>query len=79
MSFKTLDTVVLTHDLPAHGLRAGDLGAIVYVHSPAQVEVEFVRASGRTQALLTLAETDLRLVADADLLAVREVSASTEA
>jgi len=79
MSFKTLDTVVLTHDLPAQGLRAGDLGAIVYVHSPAHFEVEFVRASGRTQALLTLAETDLRLVADADLLAVREVSASTEA
>jgi hypothetical protein len=79
MSFTLLDTVVLTHDLPAHGLRSGDLGAIVFVHSPAQFEVEFVRASGGTQALLTLSEADLRRVADADLLTVRPVSVSREA
>jgi hypothetical protein len=35
------------------------------------VEVEFVTASGRTQALLTLPVADVRAVRDDDLLAVR--------
>lgn len=52
--FKLLDTVVLRHDLPDAGLRAGDLGAIVHVHDRAHFEVELVRGSGRTQALLSL-------------------------
>jgi hypothetical protein len=29
MNFALLETVVLNRDLPAHGLRAGDLGAVV--------------------------------------------------
>jgi len=73
--FRELDTVVLTHDLPQSGLRAGDLGAIVHVHAPEAFEVEFVTASGRTQALLTLASSDVRPVSDNDLLAVRPTSA----
>ena len=36
-------------------------------------EVEFVRASGRTQALVALAVSDLREVGDADFLTVRQV------
>jgi hypothetical protein len=68
-----LDTVALERDLPAHGLRRGDLGAVVHVHSPEVVEVEFVRASGETQALVTLATKDVRGVGDDDLLAVRPV------
>jgi hypothetical protein len=31
MRFKELDTVVLTHDVPEHGLKEGDIGAIVHV------------------------------------------------
>jgi hypothetical protein len=69
--FRELDTVVLLRDLPESGLRAGDLGAVVQAYSPAAVEVEFVTASGRTQALLTLETRDLRAVRDDDLLAVR--------
>jgi len=53
-SFKELDTVVLARDLPDSGLKAGDLGAIVHVHSPEAFEVEFVTVAGGTQALLTL-------------------------
>jgi hypothetical protein len=34
--------------------------------------VEFVRASGQTKALVTLKLTDLRAVAESDILAVRE-------
>ena len=77
MTLHPLDVVVLTHDLPAHGLRAGDLGAVVEVYSPDAVGVEFVAASGRTQALVTLHPADLREVADNDLVAVRPVGSST--
>lgn len=69
--FRALDTVVLTHDRPEAGLRAGDLGAIVHRHAPDLFEVEFVAASGRTQALLTLPASDLRPAGDDDLMAVR--------
>lgn len=71
MKFKELDTVVLCRNLPEHGLREGDLGAVVHVYEPDSLEVEFVTASGRTEALLTLRESDLRVVGDSDLVTVR--------
>jgi hypothetical protein len=71
MAFALLETVVLNRDLPAHGLRAGDLGAVVEVYADDGVEVEFVRASGQTKALVTLKIADLRTVAASDILAVR--------
>lgn len=73
MTFELLDTVVLNRDLPEHGLRKGDLGAIVEVYPPDGFEVEFVTASGRTQALATLRVSDLRPVEDKDLVTVRRV------
>ena len=77
MTYKELDTVVLTRDLPEHGLKAGDLGAVVLVSSSNALEVEFVRASGATQALVTLPADALRPVKDEDLIAVRTVNPST--
>lgn len=74
MSFQELDTVVLDRDLPEHDLRRGDLGAIVHVYEPNGLEVEFVTASGRTQALVTLRSSDVRSVGDQDLIAVRTVA-----
>ena len=71
MSFKELDTVVLDRDLPEHGLRCGDLGAVVQTYAPDGLEVEFVTGSGRTQALVTLTERDVRAVGDKDLISVR--------
>lgn len=71
MKFALLDTVVLNRDLPEYGLRAGDLGAVVELYGADGVEVEFVRASGQTKALVTLKTTDLRPVAEGDILAVR--------
>jgi hypothetical protein len=76
MTVHPLDVVVLTHDIPARGLRTGDLGAVVAVYTPDAFGVEFVAASGRTQALVTLHPTDVREVADNDLVAVRPVAAS---
>lgn len=74
--FMLLDTVVLTRDLPENGLRAGDLGAVVECLGDAHYMIEFVRASGATQALVTVGGDHLRALGDADVLAVRTVRAA---
>jgi Domain of unknown function (DUF4926) len=71
MTYRVLDTIVLNRDLPEHGLRKDDLGAVVEVYEPDGFEVEFVTASGRTVALLTLNARDVRPVGDDDLVSVR--------
>ena len=71
MDFKALDTVVLTRDLPTYGLRAGDLGAVVEIYEPDGLEVEFVTALGKTGAVVTVRVSDVRRVAENDLVAVR--------
>lgn len=76
MLFKALDTVVVTIDLPSHGLKRGDIGAVVEVYSPDAVEVEFVTASGHTQAVVTLGTHQIRPVGSRDLLAVRQLDAA---
>ena len=74
MKFKQLDTVVLDRDVPESGLRKGDLGAVVQTYEPDGLEVEFVTASGRTQALVTLRDGDVRSVMDEDLISVRPLT-----
>lgn len=76
MSYERLDTVVLVRDLPDKGLCAGDLGAVVEVYEPDGLEVEFVTAAGRTSALVTLRLSDVRPIADTDLVAVRSAKQS---
>jgi len=71
MTLRPLDVVALNEDQPAHGLKRGDLGTIVEVYGPDAIEIEFVRASGRTQALVTLPRSAIRDVGDDDLVAVR--------
>jgi hypothetical protein len=73
MTMQVLDVVVLTKDLPTRGLRRGDLGTVVERYDGDSVGVEFVAASGRTQALVTLQPGDIRPAADDDLVAVRPV------
>lgn len=74
MKFRKLDTVVLDRDIPERGLRKGDLGAVVELYEPDDLEVEFVTASGRTQALVALKIGDVREVRDGDLISVRSVT-----
>ena len=76
MEFEALDTVVLNRDLPEFGLKKGDLGAVVQVYKPDGLEVEFVTAAGKTQALVTSNPKDLRHVGDTDLIAVRPLRKS---
>ena len=76
MSFRLLETVVLIVDLPEHELRAGDLGTIVEMTGTDHLEVEFVTASGDTQALVTLESAQVRRVGDDDVIAVRRLDRS---
>ena len=77
MRFKALDTVVLTHDVPEHSLKEGDIGAIVHVHADREtLEVQFVTAEGKTVAVLTLRYDDIRSIADREILHVRGYSAA---
>lgn len=71
MTLELLECVVLARDVPEHGLKPGDLGAIVELYEPDSVEVEFVTAGGRTQALVTLRAADVRKVGPGDMVAVR--------
>ena len=74
LDLQPLECVALAHDIPEHGLKAGDLGAVVEIYEPDGVEVEFVTAAGRTQALVTLRAPDVRKVGPGDMIAVRRVA-----
>ena len=76
MTYRELDTVVLNADIPAHGLKRGDIGAVVHVYDAAGVEVEFVLPDGRTQAVITLRPDDIRPIDNQDVLAIRRVDAA---
>ena len=73
---KLLDTVALTDDHLEAGLLRGDVGAVVEVLGQDAYEVEFVAASGRTQALITLAGSEVRTLGDRDLISVRTLAES---
>ena len=71
---RELDTVVLTHDIVEHGLKQGDLGAVVHCYQDGSTyEVEFVTAEGQTVALLTLTAGDIRTMKSREILHAREV------
>ena len=78
MIYKEIDTIVLAIDRLEHGLRKGDLGAVVAVY-PDAIEVEFVTGSGATQALLTLPLSAIRPIAANDLPSVRPINSSSAA
>ena len=69
-----LDAVALTCDLPAHGLKRGDVGTAVLVHgNGAAFEVEFVGYDGHTVALLTLERSQVRPLQTHDIPHAREL------
>lgn len=71
--FDELETVVLTHDIKEYDLDEGDIGTVVHSYRGEKaVEVEFVAASGKTIALLTLTSKDIRPMAHDEILHARE-------
>lgn len=72
-----LEMVVLTHDIREHGLQQGDIGAVVHLYPDKKgFEVEFVTAEGKTVAVLTLNETDVRSLNRGEILHVRMLAAA---
>jgi hypothetical protein len=72
---RELETVVLLRDVPEHDLKSGDVGAVVHRYDTGKAfEVEFVTAQGKTLAVLTLTESDVRPVRGSEILHVRELA-----
>ncbi|HEV2971815.1 MAG TPA: DUF4926 domain-containing protein [Pirellulales bacterium] len=71
------DCVVLTQDLPADGLQAGDVGTVIHIHREgAAFEVEFMTLTGQTVAVATVPAAQLRPVSPRDVSHVRELAAT---
>jgi Domain of unknown function (DUF4926) len=74
---KELDPVALLEDLPAHGLEAGDVGTVVFVHHTGEAyEVEFMDADGRTLVVETLQAHQVAPVRGRQILHVRPLTAA---
>lgn len=70
---------ILTVDLPAEGLRAGDVGTVVERHQAVGIaevgySVEFFDMTGHTVAVVTLPASQLRVPTSADRPSVRALS-----
>jgi len=74
---KELDSVVLTTDLPEHGLSAGDIGTVVLVHEGGKgCTVEFMTLAGRTIAVITLLANQIRQITKDEIAHARHVMAA---
>ncbi|MBI1744501.1 DUF4926 domain-containing protein [Candidatus Acetothermia bacterium] len=74
---KELDSVVLTTDLPEHGLKSGDIGTIVLIHKGGTgYEVEFITLDGETVAVVSLFASQVRPIGHREIAHVRPVESA---
>ncbi len=66
-----LDSIVLTVDLPEHGLRKGDIGTVVLMHGRVGFEVEFMALDGETIAVVSLKAEQVRPVREKEIANAR--------
>ena len=72
-AIKELDVVVISQDIPEHGLVSGDVGTVVHCYEDGEAyEIEVVAANGHTVALLTLHASSVRLRQGWEISHVRE-------
>lgn len=72
-----LASMVLTADMPAHGLRAGDIGTVVLVHAGGNgYTVEFMTLNGDTVAVVTVSAEQIRPIRANEIAHVRELAAT---
>ena len=72
---KEHERVVLTTDVPAEGLQAGDVGTVVHIYQDGGAyEVEFVTLEGRTAAVVTLDAAHVRSVSPREITHAREMA-----
>ena len=73
---KEHDRVVLTKEVPAQGLKSGDVGTVIHVHKKDKsFEVEFVALDGETLAIATLDGSEIRPVQRKEITHARELRA----
>lgn len=71
--FNELDTVVLARDLKDQKLMRGDVGTVVHCYTGGKAyEVEFVTGAGKTIAVVTLEQADIRPMQRQEILHVRK-------
>ena len=80
MAFERYSDVILTRDVPEHGLRVGDVGTAVERHvvpgvSEEGYSVEFFDMTGNTVGVVTVSASAARLPTQADRPAVRALTA----
>lgn len=69
-----LDSVILTADLPEHGLKQGDIGTVVLVHRGGEgYEVEFLTLDGHTVAVVSLSAAQVRPIGKSEIAHARPV------
>ncbi len=69
---RELDTIVLSRDLKEYSLTRGDVGAVVHCYTDNKAyEVEFVTGEGKTIAVATLSNSDIRPMQREEILHVR--------
>ncbi len=67
-----LDVIILSCDLPEHGLKEGDIGTVVLVHNGGKgYEVEFTALAGETVAIVTLLASQVRPVHQGEIAHAR--------
>ena len=71
------DAAVLLCDLPKLGLKRGDLGTVVLVHSEGGYEVEFMTLAGETVAVTSLSSSDVRPIAGREIANARSIEANS--
>jgi hypothetical protein len=71
-----LDRIILTTDLPEHGLKTGDIGTVVLVHEKSKgFEVEFVSLDGETVAVVSLYAHQVRPIGRREIAHARPLVA----
>lgn len=74
-----LDSVVLTTDLPEHGLKRGDIGTVVLIHRDGKgYEVEFVTLDGETVAVVSLFPSQIRPIGHGEIAQARMVQSAQQ-
>ena len=77
---RELDSVVLTTEIPEHGLQPGDIGTVVLEHrGGAGYEVEFTALDGETIAVVSVFAGQVRPIARREIAHVRAVEAAAPA
>jgi Domain of unknown function (DUF4926) len=74
---KELDSVVLTTELPEHGLEPGDIGAVVLMHrGGVGFDVELITLDGETVAVVSLLPTQVRPIGHREIAHARSVGSA---